>query len=135
MSRVIGGGCGPAARALLVGGLLACASTLQACGKDASPETPAVTTRTGAVVGVVCPADPNIPCVSTDNGRVLSNLKIINMFMSSDWDSDNAGTPFTKQAINDFTTRFVAEAQQYFSFAQTDYQGAGTSVSFGGSFD
>jgi hypothetical protein len=58
------------------------------------------------------------------------------MFMSADWDNENPAT-FSKQAINDFTQRLVstANANAYFSFARTDYGGAATNVSFGGSFD
>ena len=135
MSRIIGNGRGSALRAVLICGLFACA--VQACNTGEPREgTEDITTLRKAAIGTVCDPNPMIPCVSTDNGRVLNNLKIINMYMSANWDGENPAN-FSKAAIDAFTQRFVtaANANRYFAAARTDYQGAGTSVSFGGSFD
>ena len=82
---------------------------------------------TRAATGAVC--IPGNPCVTSAGGPVLENLKIVNIFMSADWDADNPGT--TKQAINAFTQKLVTSS--YFSAAMTDY--GVKSSSFGGSFD
>jgi len=137
MSRMIKSGCASCVRAVVVSGLFGCA--VLACNTGAPPGGTGaedITTLKSAVTGTVCDPNPAIPCVSTDNGRVLNNVKIVNIFLSADWDNENPAT-FSKQAINAFTQRFVtaANANRYFAAARTDYGGAGTSVSFGGSFD
>jgi len=142
MSRIIGSRRASGLRAILVPGLFACA--VQACNMGASPQgtgAPAagaedVTTVRRAATGVICDPNPMVPCITTNNGRVLHNLKIVNMFMSAHWDDENPPA-FSKQAINDFTQRFVtaANANRYFASARTDYENAGGSVSFGGSFE
>jgi len=117
-------------RAAVVAGLLVPAA--QACDVGApAGDTAKVQVRKSAATGAVC--QPDAPCLTSDDDTVLGNLKIINLFMSSDWDSDNAGTDMTRDAINAFTQRLVASS--YFSAAATDYDGAGRSVSFGGAFD
>jgi hypothetical protein len=141
MSRIIGNRCASHLRAILISGVFGCA--VQACdtgeppGGTGAPAAGAedITTLRRAATGTICDPNPAVPCITTFNGRTLHNLKIVNLFMSSDWDSDNSGTPFTRQAINDFTQRLVNNANSYFSFASTDYENAGHSVSFGGAFD
>lgn len=144
MSRIIGSRPASGLRAILVSGLFACA--VQACDTGEPPEgtgAPAtaagaevVTTVRRAATGVVCDPNPMVPCITTNNGRVLNNLKIVNMFMSAHWDEENPPT-FSKAAINEFTQKFVtaANANRYFASARTDYENAGGSVSFGGDFD
>src|SRR4029079_10703621 len=115
MSRIIGSRRASGLRAILVSGLFACA--VQACNMGASPQgtgAPAagaedVTTVRRAATGVICDPNPMVPCITTNNGRVLHNLKIVNMFMSAHWDDENPPA-FSKQAINDFTQRFVTAA-------------------------
>jgi len=81
--------------------------------------------------GIICDSDPSIPCLSNRGGPVLSNVNIVNIFMSADWDGDNSQFGFTQQRIDDFTQKLVSSA--YLSAARTDY--GIQSASFGGSFD
>ena len=132
MSRVVCNARSSGWRAIVVAGLFGHA--LQACNGGAPTDgKDQVTVRRGAATVSICSSDPTVPCLSSEDDRVLTNLKIVNIFMSSDWDSDNAGTDMTRDAINSFTQKLVTSS--YFAAATTDYDGAATSVTFGGSFD
>jgi hypothetical protein len=74
---------------------------------------------------------PGQPCPSDVGGPVLHNLKIVNLYMSSDWDSDNAGFNISKNAINDFTRKLASGS--YFAAAESDY--GINSVSYAGDYD
>jgi hypothetical protein len=130
MSKTLIDGRARAFRAFVIAELLSCAA-LGCIDREPAGGIGEVAVRRSAATGAVC--QPDTPCLTSDDDTVLGNLKIVNLFMSSDWDSDNAGTDMTRDAINAFTQRLVASS--YFSAAATDYDGAGRSVSFGGAFD
>ena len=92
-------------RAFVIAELLSCAA-LGCNGRGPAGGTGEVEVRRSAATGAVC--QPDTPCLTSDDDTVLGSLKIINLFMSSDWDSDNAGTDMSRDAINAFTQRLVA---------------------------